>query len=1063
MGKESSAPRQYLGVMISSTFRYLEAHRAALMRAIEGQGLHAVAMEQDAALPGGTVIDSSLRKVRDAAAYIGVIGFRYGQIPDSAEANPERLSLTELEFREARRLGRPMLIFIMGLDHDVKLGAVEQDPESRRKFDAFREEVKRASASSDVHRVYKEFNSLGEFEVAATQSLAELRLLLNEQLQASPAKVPEPTAEPGPGDGRAIPRPPALYAEPRYIGSHQFLGRAAELETLHGWATPSDPHPVLLYTAIGGTGKSMLTWEWTTNYADGARGDWAGRMWYSFYEKGAVMADFCRRALAYMSGRPLDTFRQMRHPELAERLLGQLQAQPWLVVLDGLERVLVAYHRYDAAQLTDEEAGRTDQIAHRDPSVAIRPHDDDLLRALAGAAPSKILISSRLMPHALLNQSGQPRPGVRHRHLAGLVPADAEALLRSCGIRGDSQLIQAYLRRHCDCHPLVTGIIAGLVGDYLPGRGHFDPWATDPAAGGALNLADLDLVQKRNHILQAAMEALPDRDRQLLSTLALLSEAVDYDTLAAVNPHLPPPPQPPQPSMTHLDLVFRDVDDLSPQLRRSTKRTFRADRERQTDYERSRRSWLASAEVQAAPRELARTVRDLERRGLLQYDRQADRYDLHPVVRGYVAGRLGPDDRERLGQRAVDHFMQQPLIQYELAETLDDVRAGLHLVKTLLQIGRPLAALNVYHGGLGSALLFNLDANAEMLSMLRPFFAQDWTALSASADDLGDDECSHIANAAGKALARLGYQEQALTLHELGVKIKLKTKDMDGLRVALSNMAEIFAWQNRLAIRGKCIMLELELAEFLEEDHLFRARLDRFELLSDLGQLADAMDAWQALDPMGRDWLRAFYRPGDAETHYARAQFRQGCLAADVLAQAEALARSGHNRVGVRRLHTLRGEWLLQRGEWTPALESLDEAIRMTREAGLSDTELETRRALARLHLGQVPSASQEAERLSARQDPAHLALADLWHAIGDSRETAKHATAAYRRAWADGEPYVHRYELTRATALLEAVEAEIPRLPPYDPANDQPLPLEYPIRAAIRGLRDTDGDVTVT
>ena len=47
-----------------------------------------------------------------------------------------------------------------------------------------------------------------------------------------------------------------------------------------------------------------------------------------------------------------------------------------------------------------------------------------------------------------------------------------------------------------------------------------------PRHGGRLNLADLDLVQKRNHILQAAMDALPDKDRQLLSTLALLSEAV---------------------------------------------------------------------------------------------------------------------------------------------------------------------------------------------------------------------------------------------------------------------------------------------------------------------------------------------------------------------------------------------------------------------------------------------------------------------------------------------------------------------------------------------------------
>jgi hypothetical protein len=54
--------------MVSSTFRDLREHRAALMQAIEGQGLHAVAMEQDAALPDGTVVDASLQKVRDASA-----------------------------------------------------------------------------------------------------------------------------------------------------------------------------------------------------------------------------------------------------------------------------------------------------------------------------------------------------------------------------------------------------------------------------------------------------------------------------------------------------------------------------------------------------------------------------------------------------------------------------------------------------------------------------------------------------------------------------------------------------------------------------------------------------------------------------------------------------------------------------------------------------------------------------------------------------------------------------------------------------------------------------------
>jgi hypothetical protein len=51
------------------------------------------------ALPGGTVVDVSLGKVRDASAYIGIIGHSYGQIPDTA-ANPQRLSLTELGIRQ---------------------------------------------------------------------------------------------------------------------------------------------------------------------------------------------------------------------------------------------------------------------------------------------------------------------------------------------------------------------------------------------------------------------------------------------------------------------------------------------------------------------------------------------------------------------------------------------------------------------------------------------------------------------------------------------------------------------------------------------------------------------------------------------------------------------------------------------------------------------------------------------------------------------------------------------------------------------------------------------------
>lgn len=247
----------------------------------------------------------------------------------------------------------------------------------------------------------------------------------------TPAPVPATTG---------IPKPPAFYAKPDYIGSHKFTGRTAELQVLTDWAVPADPTNLLLFEAIGGNGKSMLTWEWTTNprHALAARPadkPWAGRFWYSFYERGAIMADFCQRALAYMTGRPLEYFAKKRTAELKDELLAQFHAQPWLLILDGLERILVAYHRIDAAEVPDEEANiPTDKIADRNPCDAIRDEDNDLLRALAAAAPSKLLVSSRLTPRVLLNPSGQPIPGAKRITLPGLRPPDAEALLRSCGI-----------------------------------------------------------------------------------------------------------------------------------------------------------------------------------------------------------------------------------------------------------------------------------------------------------------------------------------------------------------------------------------------------------------------------------------------------------------------------------------------------------------------------------------------------------------------------------------------------------------------------------------------------
>ena len=189
----------------------------------------------------------------------------------------------------------------------------------------------------------------------------------------------------------------------------------------------------------------------------------------------------------------------------------------------------------------------------------------------------------------------------------------------------------------------------------------------DPRGGGRLNLAELDLVQKRNRILGTALAALPDKSRELLSTLALLSEPVDYPTLWALNPYLPALPEE---STTPIDPKRHAAKWLS----MSTEEKSTASKKYEDALQRRRTYDEALAQREAlsvtASQQLADTVHDLERRGLLQYDRVTRRHDLHPVVRGISAGGLKQEEKNLLGQRVIDHFSQQAENPYEQAETL---------------------------------------------------------------------------------------------------------------------------------------------------------------------------------------------------------------------------------------------------------------------------------------------------------------------------------------------------------------------------------------------------------
>jgi hypothetical protein len=298
--------------MISSTALDLPDHRKAAIDACLKAGFFPIGMEH---LPprDATGVKVSLEMVDKADVYIGIYAWRYGWVPEFD--NSEKVSITEMEFnraleRKAAGKLQEILVLVMDDDHPVKAKDVEAGDDAQRKLKEFKQRAMNG-------RVAPRFVSVEDMNSNLLHALGELKQRINHPEEP----ITDEVAPESFGRDKPIPKPPAFYAEPDYIGSHKFVGRESQLAELSDWAKPADPTNLLLFEAIGGNGKSMLTWEWTTNHATKVRSDWAGRFWYSFYERGAIMADFCQRALAYMTGRPLEEFQKKKTTELEDQLL----------------------------------------------------------------------------------------------------------------------------------------------------------------------------------------------------------------------------------------------------------------------------------------------------------------------------------------------------------------------------------------------------------------------------------------------------------------------------------------------------------------------------------------------------------------------------------------------------------------------------------------------------------------------------------------------------------------------------------------------------------------------
>ena len=166
------------------------------------------------------------------------------------------------------------------------------------------------------------------------------------------------------------------------------------------------------------------------------------------------------------------------------------------------------------------------------------------------------------------------------------------ALWRAYGAKGSRERLLPLFERF-DKHPLLLQLLATEVAEFREAPGDYEAWQ---AAHPEFNPFALPLVQVQSHVLQHALKGLKPSDVRTLQVIAGFRMPANMETVKA--------------------LMLSDED---------------------TD---SKKPFATFSELDSA-------LTALEDRGLLGWDREANRYDLHPIVRGVIWSGLDAGSAQR--------------------------------------------------------------------------------------------------------------------------------------------------------------------------------------------------------------------------------------------------------------------------------------------------------------------------------------------------------------------------------------------------------------------------------
>ncbi len=973
------------------------------------------------------LINHTFQAVDEAHVMVLILGGGEDEIPQDDNLNPQQHSLLELAYRRMVQLQKPIY--------------------------AFRPRMADFQPETSVQKLYQHLIE-AKHQIISVKTVSELETEIAQQLATFRDKqTPSP-----------LPRPPQIYSHPPYALTKDFIGREAELQLLDQWAESNDQFFVL--EALGGQGKSALAWEWVTHRR---QQDFDGIVWWSFYERGATVDTLIIHTLAYLTGQHPNVVKRLDLKTRTETLLEELRQKKVLLVLDGFERALIAYAGLGSAYLRDDNISET-----QDDRACINPRDEQFLDDLLESTSTKVIITTRLMPSALQFFTFL-KSSVRHHKLAGLELSDARDMLSSYNIfYDDEDQLNQFLEsvgRHC----LVIKIVAGTVAEFKVAEGDFDRWYE--LRGKNLNLSKLAITEERQtHILSDAFQGLSPFEQKVLAQIAMLGRPTSYAEINKMfNPYLPPqPPLPPLPPLpqtrrmpfgtlklgqlmaersrtsdTNLirrldseiilerlisEKINRDIEGSQEQLKLDE---IAIKQKRRELIQQHQHEYESSAAYLHAVEQFEAVLGTLENRGLLDWDKNANIYDLHPLIRGYISERIDPEQKAESQERIIEYHASQPLKAAQLLST-DDIYHDVEIYRGYYNMEQYKQAVQHFSTRL-SHPLHRLGENRLIIQLLSPFFETDTEVRR-------DIDLPNISVDLALAYTRVGELEKANYLLMMALDPTHATNDSQlSIATALTNYGYNLTRMNQLAKANYVYSLAAEIsATDTNPDVNMWSALEQLEFALMLGDW-ESVAIWvdiiqhQEAPSISAEFWRIRYDIASAE--YAMVKNPN---------QARALLTKAYENIQLyrnrRRLENLEGLWAeyeYSQGHYDAAMEHALEAMSLANAMGHSTARYRIIAGLIDAQLGNQDDAFQAvAEAIGDTRMPigdhafVYAGAAEISLRFDNLRRAQKLALDAYTDAWADGPPYARGKELERIRKLFEQLELPLPNLPINHPEH---------------------------